>query len=82
MASTYTDTGRVSITLTNTSNVAVEVYDARTAYRFGPGQSRTVAGDLAVRLNAQDGRLSLPDETATGNLFTKGIPLGQTINKV
>lgn len=76
MAQTYANTDRTGITLTNVSNAAIEVYDNRTSYRFGPGESKTMEADKALRLNSQNGNLKLPDQgsDATGNLFGKEIP--------
>ena len=81
MAATYSSQNRTGVILTNTSNEAIELTDGTTAYRFAPGEGKALSGELAVRLNGRDGRLSLPDD-ANGALFRKGIPLGQVIAKV
>jgi hypothetical protein len=76
MAATYGLNDRTSLVVTNCTNAQIDVFDERTTYHFGPNEEKTLAADLAVRLNGQNSNLKLPDQgsSATGVLFGKEAP--------
>lgn len=77
MAITYANFDRTSIPVTNVTNEAVEVYDGQDAIRFGPNETRILAGDLAIRVQAlKTTHLSLPDQGSNGNIVWPEHPLG------
>lgn len=77
MSVTYPLITRDSISVTNVTNEAVEVYDGQDSFRFGPNETKVLKADLALRVQAQNtSHLSLPDLGANGSRFWPEHPKG------